>query len=255
MRNSVRSIFPMLAAITFLLASFAFSGTAFASMTEDKALKIIQSLAPDAKIISYKSAPLGLTEVGFTSKGQTGILYLDKDGKYILMGALLDVATKKNITKDRFDELTRVNPSDIPLADAIVVGDPKAKNKIIVFSDPDCPYCTRLQGEIEKVVKQRKDIAFFIKLFPLKSIHPDSYRKSKAIACEKNNAKALKMLEDAYAKKDIPKPSCDTTVVDDNLALGTKYAISGTPTLIFPNGSRGSGMAAYDIIEQVDAKK
>ena len=222
MRKSSRFIIPFMASALILAFSFLSCGTASADMTKEKALKVIQSLAPDSVMLGFRPAPLGLYEVDIKSNGQTGILYIDKDGKYIVMGSILDVATKKNITKERFEELTKVDTSKIPVGDAVVVGDPKAKYRVIVFSDPDCPYCVRLQEEIDKVVKQRKDIVFFIKLFPLKSIHPDSYRKSKAIACEKDKAKALKMLEDAFAKKPVPQPSCDTKTIDDNLALGEK---------------------------------
>ncbi len=255
MRISSRFMLPLMASALLLAFSFMSCGSASAEMTREKALKVIRTLAPDATILGFHPAPIGLYEVDIKSNGQTGILYIDREGKYIIMGSLLDVATKKNITKERFEEITKVNTSEIPLADAVVVGDPKARYKVIVFSDPDCPYCVRLQAELDKVVKERKDIAFFIKLFPLKSIHPDSYRKSKAIACERDKAKALRMLEDAFAKKSIPQPSCDTKVIDDNLALGEKLGVQGTPTLIFPNGKRGSGMTAQDIISQATAAK
>ena len=48
---------------------------------------------------------------------------------------------------------------------------------------------------MKKVVRERKDIAFYIKMFPLK-IHPGAYDKAKTIVCEKS----LKLLEDAYQK-------------------------------------------------------
>jgi len=84
---------------------------------------------------------------------------------------------------------------------------------------------------MKKVIEKRKDIAFFIKMFPLK-IHPGAYEKAKAIVCEKS----LALLDDAFAKKQLPKPKCETSVVDDNLKLGEKLGISGVPALILPDG-------------------
>jgi len=84
---------------------------------------------------------------------------------------------------------------------------------------------------MKKVVEERKDIAFYIKMFPLKS-HPETYEKSKSIACEKS----LKLLEDAYEKKSLPKPNCDTLVVDENIKLAQKLGITSVPTSILPNG-------------------
>jgi thiol:disulfide interchange protein DsbC len=69
-------------------------------------------------------------------------------------------------------------------------------------------------------------------MFPL-SMHPGSYEKAKAIVCEKSIA----LLEDAFAKKELPKAKCETTVLDENIKLAEKLGIRGTPALIFPDGS------------------
>lgn len=86
------------------------------------------------------------------------------------------------------------------------------------------------------MVSERKDIAFYIKLYPL-SIHPGAYEKSKSIVCEKS----LDLLEQAFEKKEIPKAKCDTKAVDENIQLANKLGISGTPALIFPDGRVVSG--------------
>lgn len=84
---------------------------------------------------------------------------------------------------------------------------------------------------MKKIIEERKDIVFFIKMFPL-SIHPGAYEKAKAIVCEKS----LPLLEDAYAGKQLPKPKCETTVVDENIKLAERLGISSLPSLIFPDG-------------------
>lgn len=96
---------------------------------------------------------------------------------------------------------------------------------------------------MKKVIEQRKDIAFFIILFPLK-MHPGAYDKAKAIVCEKS----LTLLEDAYEKKEIPEPKCETSVVDDNIKLGEELGITGTPALIFPDGRLIPGYKKADAI-------
>jgi thiol:disulfide interchange protein DsbC len=84
---------------------------------------------------------------------------------------------------------------------------------------------------MKKIIEERKDIAFYIKLYPLK-MHPNAYEKSKAIVCENS----LALLEDAFENKPLPKPSCDTTVVDETMLLAEKLGISSTPTSILPDG-------------------
>jgi thiol:disulfide interchange protein DsbC len=96
---------------------------------------------------------------------------------------------------------------------------------------------------MKKVIEQRKDIAFYIILFPLK-MHPAAYDEAKTIVCEKS----LTVLEDAYEKKEIPKPKCETSVVDDNIKLGESLGITGTPALIFPDGRLIPGYKKADAI-------
>jgi thiol:disulfide interchange protein DsbC len=90
---------------------------------------------------------------------------------------------------------------------------------------------------MEKVVKEKKDIAFYILLYPL-SFHKDAYWKSKSILC----SRSLKMLEEAFAKKEVPKPECDTKEVDSNIKLAEALGITGTPTLVLPDGRVHTGM-------------
>lgn len=103
---------------------------------------------------------------------------------------------------------------------------------------------------MKTVVSERKDIAFFMKMYPL-PMHKDAYAKSKAIVCEKS----IKMLEDAYAKKPLPAPKCDTKAVDETIALAQKLGINGTPAMIMPDGSLVSGaVEAASIIQMIDKK-
>jgi thiol:disulfide interchange protein DsbC len=103
---------------------------------------------------------------------------------------------------------------------------------------------------MKKVIKERKDIAFFIKLYPL-PMHKDAYEKAKAIVCEKS----LALLDDAFEKKQLPKPKCETTAIDDNIKLAQKLGISGTPAIVMPDGRLIPGaMDAAAIIKSVDRK-
>jgi thiol:disulfide interchange protein DsbC len=108
---------------------------------------------------------------------------------------------------------------------------------------------------MKKVVETRKDIAFYMVMFPLTSIHPEAYDKSKAIVCAESNEKGMQLLEDVYAKKEIPKPTCETDVIDKNIQLAVKLGIRGTPAIIFEDGRMKSGaIQASQLIQLVDKK-
>ncbi len=80
-------------------------------------------------------------------------------------------------------------------------------------------------------------------MFPL-PMHKDAYEKSKAIAC----GKSLKLLDDAFAGKKLPKPDCDAKEVDNNLKLGAELGIKGTPAIIFPDGRLLPGYVDADAL-------
>jgi thiol:disulfide interchange protein DsbC len=101
---------------------------------------------------------------------------------------------------------------------------------------------------MEKVLKERKDIAFYILLFPL-AMHKDAYWKSKSIVCNRS----LKMLEDAFAKKEIPQPECDTKEIDANMKVAEALGITGTPALVLPDGRVHTGMMpAKELIDFIN---
>jgi len=117
------------------------------------------------------------------------------------------------------------------LADALLLGKPAAKTKVIVFTDPECPYCRKLHEELKEVVRRNPEVAFLIKLFPLK-MHPNAYDISKSIVC--NNS--MEYLELSFAGKPVPAPNCEIPVVDQTIALAGELGIRSTPTLVLPDG-------------------
>lgn len=191
----------------------------------------------------------GLFAVDVEKQGKKIPIYIDFSKHYLITGDVFDLRTRQSLTKERFIDLNRVDPSIIPLDDAVVIGDPNAKTKIIVFDDPECPYCVRLHPEMKKAVEMRKDLAFFIKMYPLK-IHPNARRKAQAIVC----AKSAQMLEDSLAGKPVPEPSCETDQIEKNEALAEQLGVRSTPTLIFPDGRVVPGYkTAEQILAYLDA--
>jgi thiol:disulfide interchange protein DsbC len=85
---------------------------------------------------------------------------------------------------------------------------------------------------MKKIIEMRKDIAFYIKMFPPKG-HPEAYEKSKSIVCEKS----LTLLRDAFKMKALPKPNCETLAVDENMNLAQDLGITSFPVIILPDGS------------------
>lgn len=245
----------MLVFILMPVSSFSFSEkgqdcSKCHKLTTNEAATLLKDLIPNLKVTNIRVSPVkAMWELAIEANNKKGIVYVDFSKKHFVSGSIISIKEKKNLTQERFEEINKVDVSQIPLADAIVVGNKNAKHKVIVFTDPDCSFCKKLHGEIKKVIQERKDIAFYKKMYPLK-IHPEAYDKAKTIVCEKS----LEMLENAFEKKPIPKPKCETTAVDENIKLAEKLGISGTPALIMPDGRLISGYREAKVLKELVGK-
>lgn len=209
------------------------------TLTKQDAGKLLKTDKFKAEIKDVRTGPIkGLWEVELNQGDKSFIVYIDFAKKHLVEGKFTPL---EEIGKSA--ELKKIDLKKIPLEGAVVMGNPKAEKKIIVFDDPDCPYCKKLHEEIRVILKKRKDVAFYIKMFPL-PMHKDAHQKSLSIAC----GKSLKLLDDAFAGKKLPKPECDTKEVDNNLKLGAELGIKGTPAIIFPDGRLLPGYVDADAL-------
>jgi len=104
----------------------------------DEALTLLKNLDPNITVTAVKPSPVGgLWEVDIEVGGKKGLVYLDATKKYLISGAIIAIQEKKNLTQERLDEINKVDVSQIPLDDAVVIGDRQARYRIIVFDDPE----------------------------------------------------------------------------------------------------------------------
>ena len=210
--------------------------------------------ANNAKVLYVKKSPLaGICEVAIEIGGQINIFYFDIAKTHLFFGNLVEMKTMTNRTAQSVAEIQdkkRIDISKISLTAALVLGDLKAEKKVIIFTDPDCPYCSSLHNVMKQIIATRKDIAFYIKMYPLE-FHKDAYWKSKSIVC--NNS--LQLLQDCFDKKEIAKTDCKTEEVDNNIKLAKSLGITGTPTIILPDGRlRIGAMPEAELIKLIDGK-
>jgi len=183
--------------------------------------------------------PYGLFEVVIG----TDVYYTDQAASYVLIGRLIDSRTRQDITQARRDELMKVDFAKLPLDQAVRLRVGKGTRQFVTFEDPNCPYCRKLHTDLQAM----KDITVYVFLYPILS--PDSFEKARGIWCSKDRAAAWNaaMIEGkapAAAAADCKHP------LQQNLQLGQRLGVNGTPTLIFPDGSRMPGASSADEIEK-----
>ena len=178
------------------------------------------------------------------------IFYTDSDGSFLFQGSLIDTRLKRNLTEERVDKLNAVSFDALPLKDAFTVVRGNGKRKMAVFQDPNCSYCKRFERDIQQI----SDVTIHMFLFPI--LGADSTEKAKNVWCAKDKAKAWQDL----MVRDQPVPAfkgnCDSAALARNVSFGRKYRITGTPTLIFADGSRVPGaIAAQDVEKRLNELK
>lgn len=206
----------------------------------------LQERMPDSKIGKISPAPIpGLFEVVVNG---INIMYTDEKGELAFFGNLVNLETRDNLTKKRMEELAFVDFSKIPLKNGIVKVKGDGSRKLVVFSDPDCPYCKQLEKELAFV----DNVTIYTMLYPLTELHPDARKRSEAVWCSSDRLKAWENIMLYGKEPSAPKAKCKTPI-DDIQALAKSLNIDGTPGLVFQNGKLVPGMLKTDQIEKLMA--
>jgi thiol:disulfide interchange protein DsbC len=87
-----------------------------------------------------------------------------------------------------------------------------------------------------------------VHVFLLPILSADSTEKSKAVWCSKDKAKAWTDM--MLQSKNIPAGSCDTSALTRNVEFAKKNRITGTPTVIFADGTRVPGAISAQQVEK-----
>ena len=235
-------MFKKLVSLTLISATLSLAST-LAIADEASVKKAVEAAYPKFKVDSVTKTPFaGLYEVFMGGQ----IIYTDEKMSFLIAeGVLVDSKTKRNLTSERMEELTKVDFSSLPLDQAIKVVKGNGSRKLVVFSDVDCPYCKRLeQDELSNIT----DVTIYTFLYPIQQLHPDSANKSKAIWCASNRVKAW---QDWILNAKLPSSvgSCDVPIERIG-ELAKKIGVTSTPTLFFTDGKRMLGAQPYKEIER-----
>lgn len=224
-----------------LVLSVLAASTSWAADESADALAIkLKDMYPATKVERVQRSELpGLFEVVMGRNAA----YTDSTGRYFIFGHLFDMKEQRDLTAERVEKVARIAFDSLPLVDAIKTVRGKGERVIAVFSDPDCPFCRRLESELDKL----DNVTLYTFMYPMEGLHPEAKGKSVAVWCAKDRSGAWSEL--MRSGKVPPKSSCDNPI-ERNIQLGQRLSIQGTPTLIANDGRLLPGAAPRDRIEQ-----
>ena len=198
----------------------------------------------------------GLCEVASKST----LFYVDRAAKYLVIGRVYDMEARQDLTAARLlalnpDLLTagaarreagedehqpprasvpaRVSLAGLPANGAITWG-PAGGPKVVVFSDFNCSYCKKLEGEL-------KAIGARVEERPISIFGADSRKVAEQVLCSPRPEMSLRMAYSGLALAN-PKP-CDTSGLDANEGFAKAHGFGGTPVIVRP--SDGAVLEGY----------
>ena len=222
------------------------------SLTEKEATEILKKTG--GTVTSVKQSPAkGLFELLVEREGQKGIILMDYGKRHLIQGMVVDIeklqpvsAHDQKLTQPI--QPTSVDVATIPVKHAVVMGNPKASKKLYVFTDPDCPYCRKGHEELKKLAKIAPDVAIHVMLFPL-PMHPAAYDKCRTVL----ETMSHELLDKAFEGKEVPKPTKESSkiAIEEIVKFANANGISGTPTMIMPDGTIQVGMRDAETMKKM----
>lgn len=173
------------------------------------------------------------------------IVYTNDDANYFFVGNLIDNKNQRNLTQESLQRIERIDVSKLPLNQAIKHVKGNGQRVLYVFSDPDCPYCQRMEKEMAQV----NNVTIYLFLYPLTNLHPNAEKMATQIWCSKNQYAAW----ENYLVNRVQPPAVAAcpTPIQKNLELGAKLNITGTPTMFLKNGNRITGATSAAQMNQL----
>lgn len=245
------------AAVALVLALAACNAAASPAATDEtRLLAALQKAHPGTRFTGVARTPI--PDVYEAWMGPNMALVSSRNVRYLVFGRVFDTKTMTDLTAPKLAQAERLqmataateNREDappiplaqLPLADAIKTVRGDGKRMMVVFSDPACPYCKRLETELGKLA----DVTIYTFLVPFQgSALPI------AIWCATDRQAAwhqtMTQGDQSVLATSSSAPSC-AHPLERNLALAKRLNVRGTPTILYANGHRTDGYAdAADI--------
>lgn len=225
---------------------------ALAGRAEDALLASLRMAHPATRFDRVAPTPIaGLYEVWM---GENVAYVVRGNVRYMVFGHLFDIRRMQDVTASRRagGMARQANPAAVagasdgaadmpalPAGDAITLVRGTGARRLLVFTDPACAYCRRLDAALRRL----RDVTVLHYLLPYQG-----RQLPEAIWCapDRDAAYARAMADGAMPAE--PAHAC-ASPLERNLALAARLGVQATPTLVFADGRRVAGALDSDDIE------
>jgi thiol:disulfide interchange protein DsbC len=202
---------------------------------------------PSVKVGDVKSSEIkGLFEV--TVGGN--VFYVSDDGKYLIQGHLIDVASHTDLTESKLGGARKLALEKLGVNKMIVFKPKISKYTVSIFTDIDCGYCRKLHSELDQYMVEGITIQYLF--YPRAGKGSDSYHKAISVWCADDRKAALT----AAKKGEIPAVKTCDNPIDEHMKLADEFEVKGTPMIITEKGNIYPGyLPAKQLVEALEDEK
>ncbi len=159
------------------------------------------------------------------------IYYVTNDGKYLIVGNVIDLKTKESITentkmKQRLSVINTISNENL-----ITYKPTKTEYILTVFTDTSCPYCQKLHNEIPDLLENGIEVRYV--LFSRNGSEVDAYNQLVSAWCSENKVASIERLFEGDILEDTD--NCKNPL-NKNSELASLLSVEGTPTIFLEDG-------------------
>lgn len=218
------------------------------SYAADPLLDALQKLMPGVEIGKPAATPINdIYQVKIGNK----FAYVTKNGKFALVGNLIDLNNGINLTEQAEAVENSALLKSFPEKDMIFFkAEGEEKGMITVFSDTSCPYCRKLHEEVPRLQQSGVSVRYIP--FARGMQKGPGYGQMKSVWCAEDRVHAMDVAS-GVTKEKLQKKDCDVdNVLAAGYALGQQAGVQGTPTIFLADGSRiGGYLPAAKLLEKL----
>ena len=180
-----------------------------------------------------------------------GIFYVSFDGKYILQGKLFGIEhevtdlTEKSLAKVRLDGIKQFDNH------MITYPAKNEKHVVTIFTDITCGYCRKLHDQMEDYNNLGITVRYLA--YPRSGVrdqtgdYSQGFKDLRSIWCHEKPSEALTK---AKGGGQVAQRICETPI-EEQLNFGRQIGVSGTPAIVFADGTMMPGYQPPERLVQI----
>lgn len=230
------------AALYLFVAAVAAASTAPVLADDDAELELVrQKIGEMFETIEPEDVSKSPIDGWYTIQKRSIVAYISADGRYLLQGDLIDLDTQVNLSELGRNNARRELMSTVADDHVIKFSPADIKYSVSVFTDVECSYCRRLHSQIDEYMARGIEVRYL--LYPRNGPESRSWHTAEEVSCAADRPQALTM---AKLDREFETSKCDSSIVQDNYAMGRDVGLSGTPAIVFDDGTLIAGYLPPD---------